>query len=145
LRRRPRIALLDPGEVLPHEEVEPKRVEVLMADILARGALIRPVIVDAETGLLVDGHHRLAALKLIGARAVPAVLIDYAVDVERVVVRRPKALGLSRWSVPVFEGDDLVWLRDTIISLPDLLPPRTTHHITWAKRVVRPYSLRRLL
>lgn len=145
MRRRPRIVLLDPVEVIPHEEVEPERVGALVRDILAGGALLKPVIVDAETGLLVDGHHRLAALKLLGARAVPAVLINYAVDVKKVIIKRPEALGLSGSKEPVFEGDDLLRLRDTIVSLPRLLPPRTTYHITWAKRVVRPHTLRRLL
>ncbi len=145
MRRRPRITLLAPDEVLPHEKTDAGRVKALIRDILAAGAVIRPVIVDAETMLLVDGHHRLAALKLLGARAIPAVIIDYPVDVEKVIIRRPEALGLPRGQEPVFKGYDLIGLRRMISSLPDLLPPRTTYHITWAKRVVRPYRVERLL
>ncbi len=145
MRKRPRITFLDPEEVLPHERVETTRVGSLIQDILATGALLKPVIVDAETMLLVDGHHRLAALKALGARAVPAVMIDYLVDVEKVIIRRPEALGLPKGREQVFEGYDLMGLKRMIFSLPDLLPPRTTYHITWAKRVIRPYSIKRLL
>ncbi len=139
--RSPRIRLLSPSDIIPHEGVEVPRVEGLVKDIGRRGVLLKPIIVDAETGLLVDGHHRLEALKRLGARVVPAVLIDYVVDVRRVVVRRPEALGLNGSREPVFEGDELLQLRDFLVSMPGLLPPRTTYHITWAKGVRAPRRL----
>ncbi len=42
-----------------------EQYEALKADIAARGVLV-PVIVDAETGALVDGHHRVRACRELG-------------------------------------------------------------------------------
>jgi ParB-like chromosome segregation protein Spo0J len=141
LRRSLRVKLLSPDDIVPHEEVVDARVSGLARDIMFAGVLIRPIIVDSETGLLIDGHHRLAALRRLGARTIPAVLIDYLTDVGKVVIRRPEALRQRSVGEQVFKGAALSWLRESLLSINELLPPKTTFHITWTKWVRRPYKL----
>ncbi|NPA04955.1 MAG: ParB N-terminal domain-containing protein [Crenarchaeota archaeon] len=60
-------------ELIPHEQVDPHHVKELAEDIASRGLVLRPIIVDGESGLVIDGHHRLEALRLLGARRAPIV------------------------------------------------------------------------
>ncbi len=36
-----------------------------------------PIAVDRSTYIILDGHHRLHALRRIGCRKIPAILVDY--------------------------------------------------------------------
>jgi hypothetical protein len=79
-----RLELMPPGDLAPHERVVPERVEAVLQAILAAKALYKPVIVDEATLTVIDGHHRLHALKLLGARRVPVLLVDYEHDIYRI-------------------------------------------------------------
>jgi len=60
-----------------HEQVIPGRVEELVYEIRRDGVLRVPILADARTLTILDGHHRTEALRRLGARWVPAVLVDY--------------------------------------------------------------------
>ncbi len=72
---------IDIDKMLPHEEIVTKRLEDLKKMILDLNAVDMPLIVAPIPGtnkyLIVDGHHRWAALKELGARKAPAIVIDY--------------------------------------------------------------------
>jgi hypothetical protein len=55
-----------------------KRVDWLVAKILAEGVWTRPVALDDEHDLVLDGQHRMETAKRLGLRWVPAVRYDYA-------------------------------------------------------------------
>ena len=58
-----------------------RRVEWLARKILDEGVWTRPVALDADHGLVLDGQHRMEAAKVLGLQRVPAVRYSYA-DVE---------------------------------------------------------------
>lgn len=64
-------------ELLPHEEVIPKHLKGLL-DGFARSEFQRnPVIVDAQSNLILDGTHRWAAMKELGFAWIVACKVDY--------------------------------------------------------------------
>jgi len=73
--------LVDVDKLVPHEEIVTKRLEDVKKMIIDLNAVDMPVIVAPIPGtdkyLIVDGHHRWAALKDLGYRKVPAIIVDY--------------------------------------------------------------------
>ena len=76
----PRLALVELGSLVPHEEVEPDRVRRLIAGI-RRSGVIKPIIVEASSGVIVDGHHRVEAARRLGLRLIPAYLARYGAEI----------------------------------------------------------------
>jgi len=183
-------ALLPIRDIRPHEAVQPGRAWRVRQAILRAGMVYKPLIVEARTLTLIDGHHRLHALTTLGARYVPAILVDYGRDVEAIEAS-PRTLPYSTLS----EAEDAIreharrgpaTLRlhapdgsatlnldpldlhiilgrleapGPVRAIPEplgpgdvvraaqrglLLPPRTTLHVTWAKKIVAPVGLEAL-
>jgi hypothetical protein len=112
-----RIELIPIELLRPHEQIIDEHVEELLEDIRRRGVLIKPILVDEKTLTILDGHHRVEALRRLGAKYVPAVLVDYDDECISVGTWRPG------WKVT----KSLV--RSTALS-GKLLPPKTSRHIT---------------
>lgn len=72
-----RLTILDINCVLPHEEIIPEFLKQLTASIKNDGCLNHPIIVDSESFVVLDGVHRVAALKRLRCRWIPACLVDY--------------------------------------------------------------------
>ena len=64
-------------ELREHEEIRPNYLEELKNEILSDGILKMPIAVDRDTYIILDGHHRLHALKRIGCKKIPVILVDY--------------------------------------------------------------------
>jgi hypothetical protein len=64
-------------ELKEHEEIRPDYLETLKNEILADGILKMPICIDQKTCIILDGHHRLQALKRLGCKKIPCVLVDY--------------------------------------------------------------------
>ncbi|MGQ9647152.1 MAG: ParB N-terminal domain-containing protein [Thermodesulfobacteriota bacterium] len=60
-----------------HEEIRPDYLEALKNEILCDGILKMPICIDKKTCIILDGHHRLQALKRIGCKKIPVVMVDY--------------------------------------------------------------------
>ncbi|MGC8816283.1 MAG: ParB N-terminal domain-containing protein [Candidatus Hadarchaeum sp.] len=60
-----------------HEEIIPRMLDQLVQDIRQNAEVRSPVIVDRNTSVVLDGMHRVAALKELGCRYLPACLVDY--------------------------------------------------------------------
>lgn len=73
-----RFAILRLSELRGHEMPERSRVEELKRDLSRRRILIKPVVVDRDTRVILDGHCRCDALKKLGCSKVAAVLVDYS-------------------------------------------------------------------
>lgn len=73
--------LIDVDKLLPHEEIVPGRLKDLIEKIRSEGVVDMPIIVTPIPGtdkyLVVDGHHRWAAVKELGYKKIPAIIIDY--------------------------------------------------------------------
>ncbi|MFQ6129991.1 MAG: ParB N-terminal domain-containing protein [Candidatus Hadarchaeaceae archaeon] len=71
------LRLEDLGKVRIHEEIIPELLDKLVDEIKSSGKLKDPVIVDSNKLVVLDGMHRVAALKKLGCRYLPACLVDY--------------------------------------------------------------------
>lgn len=71
------VCLVDLVALKEHEQIRPEYLEQLKNEILSDGILKMPIAVDKATYIILDGHHRLHALKKIGCRRIPVILFDY--------------------------------------------------------------------
>jgi len=72
-----RIELVDIKSLKHHEELIPDLLRELIDEIEEDGYLKHPVIVDEKTLVVIDGSHRIEALKALGCRHIPACLVRY--------------------------------------------------------------------
>ena len=71
------VVFLEMEVLKEHEEIRPDYLEALKNEILCDGILKMPICVDEKTCIILDGHHRLQALKRLGCRRIPVVMVDY--------------------------------------------------------------------
>lgn len=64
-------------ELREHENYNPQHLEELLAEIIRDGCLKRPIIADAETKVILDGHHRYNCMKRLGKTHIPVYFVDY--------------------------------------------------------------------
>jgi hypothetical protein len=71
------IKLVELGKLHIHEEIIPELLDSMVDATKSSGMLRHPIIADMNTLVVLDGMHRVAALKKIKCRYVPACLVDY--------------------------------------------------------------------
>lgn len=71
------VAILDIDSLYLHEETIPQLLEQLTQSIKAKGLIMHPIIVDRNSLVVLDGVHRVAALRKLGIKRIPACLVDY--------------------------------------------------------------------
>ena len=72
---------LVPVEILrPHEQTIPKKVDELEKMTHRWKAYVLPLVVDKNTGVILDGHHRHQVALRLGLQCLPCVLVDYLGD-----------------------------------------------------------------
>lgn len=110
------IVLFDLKDLREHEEVEPKYLERLKNQILKDRALKRPIIVDKNSNIILDGHFRYNVLKQLGCSKIPVYLIDY----------RSSEILVKSWN-----GNDVITKEDVIAAglTEKKLPPKTSKHM----------------
>jgi len=86
------ITLIKINKLKSHEAIEPKRLSKLVKRIKRDGYLRDPIVVDRKSLVILDGHHRLYALKVLGCKKVPVYLIDYKSNNVRVYLRRKELI-----------------------------------------------------
>ena len=90
-----RIEIVPIDSLHQHEQIIPERLAKVV-DIMTRERCVDvPVVVDEKSRVILDGHHRYNALKSMGAKNVPTLLIDYFDESIISVEARPES-GLSR-------------------------------------------------
>ena len=110
------IALVPLSALRPHERVIGERLEALIEDLSKRGVILKPILVDAKTLVILDGHHRVEALRALGKPRVPAVMVDYDDD---------KCIQVGSWREGWRVTKELVRERGV---KGKLLPPRPSRH-----------------
>jgi L-serine kinase (ADP) len=112
----PQFRLVPLRDLQAHEEVDPGKVAQLVEQIRRRGFVADPIWVAVESGVILNGHHRVAALRRLGAARVPAWLVDYHSSVVR----------LERWSEgPPIPKEEV----EGRAARGELFPPKTTRHL----------------
>jgi ParB-like chromosome segregation protein Spo0J len=72
---------LIPLEILrPHEFTIPKKVDELEKMTNRWKAYVLPLVVDKNTGVILDGHHRHQVALRLGLKCLPCVQVDYQGD-----------------------------------------------------------------
>lgn len=64
-------------ELYIHEEIIPTALEQLKQEILTQQVLKHPILVDSQTLVVLDGMHRVAALRSLGYHLISVCLVDY--------------------------------------------------------------------
>jgi L-serine kinase (ADP) len=128
----PTFRLLRLSDLLEHEEIEPRKVDALVADIRRTKVVADPIWVAAGSGIILNGHHRVAALRRLGAERVPAWVVEYySPDVK-----------LERWT----EGPPIPKAEvERRATEKRLFPPKTTRHIVISGLAERSTSLDELM
>jgi len=115
----PLLAFVDIDQLKEHEGVDPVRLEKLKEEIKSDGVLKFAIAVDRNTRTVLDGHHRIRALKLLGCKRIPVVFIDY--NSPDVVVKA--------WR----EGENVT--KEDVLNAAlsgRKMPPKTTRHLILA-------------
>ena len=109
--------ILDIGSLRPHERHRPSHAKTLAAMMKASGFVERPILVDRADGIILDGHHRFAAItEGLGFRQAPCFVVDY---------RNMKSVRVSAWRT-----NERV-TKSTVIFAAlygPLLPEKTSRH-----------------
>ncbi len=72
---------LVPVEILrPHEQTIQKKVDELERMTHRWKAYVLPLVVDNNTGVILDGHHRHQVALRLNLKCLPCVLVDYLGD-----------------------------------------------------------------
>jgi hypothetical protein len=108
-------------------------LDCLTDQIAKDGALFKPIVVDEQTRVILDGHHRFEALKRLGCRRIPAYLVDYM----------DGAIEVMTWPGAVVNAIT----KDEIISMglsDNVYPPKTSRHVIRVHLEDRPVDLAEL-
>lgn len=99
-----------------HEQFVEQRVQELVHHFQHHGAVDYAIVADERTGTVIDGHHRLEALRRLGTTLAPAYLIDYA----------DPRITVHTWR----EGEKAPEKEEVLAraAAGDLYPPKSTRH-----------------
>ena len=64
-------------QIIPHEKTNPILLEEVLNDLKKTGCQKDPILVDSNSGVILDGMHRREALRILGARFAICSLFDY--------------------------------------------------------------------
>ncbi len=90
-------------ELKIHEEIIEQSLERLVSRIQREKVLRNPIIVDASSKTVIDGNHRVEALRRLGVKYAPVQLIEY----------NSPSITVGRW-FRVFRFDNAVSLRKAL-------------------------------
>lgn len=100
------LELIEIDKLFLHEETIPESLEELVQDIASKGTVQDPIIVDRNTLVVLDGMHRVKALKQLGCRLIPVCLVDY---------QHPE-LKVERWCRTIGDSNSTEELLEKITS-----------------------------
>jgi hypothetical protein len=83
-----RLELRPVSALLPHEETIPEQLAKITSQIIRDGIQKDPIIVHGESGTVLDGMHRLAAITNLRIENIVCFLVDYS----------SSGIALGRWA-----------------------------------------------
>ncbi|MCI4345477.1 MAG: ParB N-terminal domain-containing protein [Thermoplasmata archaeon] len=124
----PKFELVELVRLRIHEEISDEDVAKLIQELERTGELIEPIWVDRGSWVILNGHHRFAALRALGAERIPAWLFDY----------RDPRIRLARWGEgPALSKAEVV--QRATEGRP--FPPKTSRHLLDFELPSRPTPL----
>jgi len=115
-----RFALVPVSDLKTHEVAEPDRVRRVVRQMQSNGVVKKAIIVDSKSMVVLDGVHRLSALRMLGAVRAPAWLIDYS-DEDVVVFSKDRKSHIPKEAVV------------RAATQGPKFPPKTTRHMVKGK------------
>lgn len=115
-----------------HEKINKNHLRVLFNQIKQDGVINDPIIVDKNTLIILDGHHRFNVLKKLGFSTIPVYFVDY----------KSKKIKVSSWR----EGEKVT--KELVIQAGlsgKLQRPKTSKHLMPRKPVQVKTQLHKLI
>ena len=125
----PKAKIMGINTVLPHEQIHEDALLELLNQIKKDGKLLRPIAIDKNTKIIIDGHHRTEALKRLGCRYISVYEFDYQnsnIEMKRTMPESPtnktilikKTLG--GFIFPAKSTRHVVKINDTFVHISEL-------------------------
>jgi len=118
----------------PHERIRPSLLEELTERIRRDGHLKRPILVAERDLVILDGHHRVEAVRVLGCHRIPAYLVDYLSPAVEVGTWPGAAIASVTKEEVIRRG-----------LAGDPFPPKTTRHSLTIPLEERPTDLEDLM
>ena len=112
------VRLIEIGSLRGHEEIIPENLEKRASKLLEKG-FYKPIIVDRDSLVILDGHHKWTAAGLLGLDIVPVVMVDYLID---------ESVEVGVWPDCGRESITKEEVLEMGIS-EDVYPPKTSRHM----------------
>ncbi len=95
------IQMLNLNSLKPHEALVRQELEAFKKSVTELGIFYMPALVTSEDYVIIDGHHRWAGLKELGAKRIPCIVLEYLTN---------DSIQLDSW-YPIVLGDPNIILR----------------------------------
>ena len=117
IEQRVDVEMVERSSLRGHEEVIPSNLEKRISKLLNKG-FYKPIIVDAASLVILDGHHKWTAAGLLDLDRVPVIMVEYIEDDTVLVDVRPDCEKKSITKDEVLE-----------MGISDgVFPPKTSRH-----------------
>ncbi len=110
---------LEIDQLNPHEETIEENLETVLNSLKEQKVLKNPIIVDFNTKVILDGHHRYKAFQKLDQQKILCVLVDYFSE----------NIEVEPWDSKEITKQDVI---SKGVS-EDLFPPKTSKHTVRGK------------
>ncbi|MFQ5884296.1 MAG: ParB N-terminal domain-containing protein [Thermoplasmata archaeon] len=128
-----RFAIVEIERLREHEALQEDLLESCIEMLRDDGVFKYPILVDENYLVVLDGHHRVEALKRMGYTKIPVYLVDYW----------DEAIEVTTW--PEAEIENIT--KDMILDMgrsDSVFPAKTSRHIVNVKLEEHPVPLEEL-
>ena len=73
------VVLIQHSSLREHEEIKKNNLKLRIKKMKKKG-FYKPIIVDSTSKVILDGHHKWNAARILGLYLVPVILVDYIND-----------------------------------------------------------------
>ncbi len=74
------IILINPRELIAHERVSLSHAASMFLKMILSRRFNAPILINAKTKTILDGHHRCYVANRLGLKSVPCYCVDYFID-----------------------------------------------------------------
>lgn len=90
------IVFRKPNQLRYHEEFSFWGALILLVKILITGKFTHPVLIDLNSSIILDGHHRTTAARWLHLRSIPCFAVDYLNDHSVTVTTRRQIRPINK-------------------------------------------------
>ncbi len=112
-----KFAIMEISELKIHEAIQDRLLEACVKMLKDDGVFKVPILVDEKDLVVLDGHHRVEAMRRMGYTKIPVYLVDYWDD----------SIEVTTW--PEAEIENIT--KEMVLEMGrsnDVFPPKTSRH-----------------